>query len=379
MSSVDFLLVEEIKKQGAIPFRRFMDLALYCPEAGYYEQICHTPGQQGDYFTSVSAGGVFGGLLARRICRWMDGVSGRLVSLVEGGAHDGRLARDILTWLARSRPDCCERLEYVILEPSLRRRAWQTEALGDLEANVRWVGGWHEIAEQGVTGVVFANELLDAMPVVRLGWDAAAQSWYEWGVGWAGGRFQWVRMGCVSELPECAGRWLEELTAEAAGRLSDGCVVEIAPGAVEWWRQAANTLRAGYLLALDYGWDPSEGWRLFGTRGSLRAYRTHRSEDDVLQFPGQQDITAHVNWGLIRVAGEAAGVSTVEFIEQGRWLSRIVSEAASEVEAGPSWSPAEIRQFHTLTHPAHLGAKFQVLVQARGMEHRTLNAELSGG
>jgi SAM-dependent MidA family methyltransferase len=217
-----------------------------------------------------------------------------------------------------------------------------------------------------MTGVVFANELLDAMPVVLLGWDASAQTWYEWGVEWKDGRFQWARMGLVSELPDRAKRWLGELTTAADGRLPDRCVVEIAPGAIEWWQQAAKSIDEGFLLATDYGWDPAEGWRPCGARGSLRAYRAHRIEGDVLQFPGRQDITAHVNWLLIRTAGEDAGMSTVELIEQGRWLSRIVSETASGGQSGPNWSPAEIRQFHTLTHPAQLGANFQVLVQAKG-------------
>jgi SAM-dependent MidA family methyltransferase len=369
MSPAHHLLVEEIKKQGAIPFRRFMEVALYCPEAGYYEQICHTPGRKGDFFTSVSVGPVFGELLARQFCRWMDGLPAQRVSLIEGGAQDGQLARDILTWTARCRPDCLERLEYLILEPSARRRSWQAETLGDLAELARWVAAWQEVGESRVTGIVFANELLDAMPVVRLGWDATVQGWNEWGVQWDGQRFRWARLDKVSQLPGCAARWLVELTKKVADRLPDGCIVEIAPSAVEWWQQAALALQMGWLLALDYGWDSAEGWRLFEAAGTLRAYREHRIEEDVLQSPGQQDITAHVNWGLVQKAGEEAGLATVALLQQGRWLSRIVSDAAAGGRADPKWAPTEIRQFHTLTHPAQLGARFQVLVQAKGLAH----------
>ncbi|MGA1238222.1 MAG: hypothetical protein ACO34E_15325, partial [Limisphaerales bacterium] len=97
MSFDHSLLGEEVFEGGVVPFYRFMDRALYCPEHGYYERRCHTPGRGGDYFTSVSVGEVFGGLLARRFCAWMDGGEAEWV-IVEGGAHDGQLAADILGW-----------------------------------------------------------------------------------------------------------------------------------------------------------------------------------------------------------------------------------------------------------------------------------------
>jgi SAM-dependent MidA family methyltransferase len=173
-------------------------------------------------------------------------------------------------------------------------------------------------------------------------------------------------MGRESELPDCAKRWLADWTAKAAGGLAEGWVVEVAPAAVEWWQQAARALRQGYLLAADYGRD-SPGGEFSGPRGTLRAFRSHRLEDDVLQKPGEQDITAHVPWGLIRAAGEEAGLSTLEFMEQGRWLSRILGETAAAGVPLPAWSPAEVRQFHTLSHPGYLGAKFQVLVQTKAI------------
>lgn len=344
-----------------------MERALYCPEVGYYERVCHTPGRRGDYFTSVSVGRVFGELLGRRLCRWVEGIPGASVSILEGGAHDGRLARDILGWVAAARPDCYERLEYVILEPSPHRRRWQAEALVDFGGKLRWVKAWSEFEAASVRGVVLANELLDSMPVVRLGWDADARSWFEWGVGWSQGKFYWVETGRVSPLPECAEQWLGSVTVDAGELLPDRCVVEIAPAALEWWQQAARSLRQGYLAALDYGWDLCEGWRWSRLQGSLRAYQNHRMVDDVLQRPGELDLTAHVPWSLVRATGEATGLRTVTFMEQGRWLAGIVSEEVSAGRPLPRWSPAEVRQFHTLTHPAYLGAKFQVLVQSKGL------------
>ncbi len=360
MSFDHSLLGEEVFEGGVVPFYRFMDRALYCPEHGYYERRCHTPGRGGDYFTSVSVGEVFGGLLARRFCAWMDGSEAEWV-IVEGGAHDGQLAADILGWVRRVRPDCLERMKYVILEPSVKRRGWQESKLGEWGGKVVWVDGWEELRVGGVCGVVISNELLDAMPVVRLGWDGGLGGWFEWGVTWDGGRFTWARMERVSDLPRLAEEWLGELERGLGEALPDGCVLELAPGAMEWWGAAASVLRSGYLVGFDYGWDGVEGWRLAGGRGTLRGYRGHQWVDDVLADPGGQDLTAHVHWDLIRRMGEGEGLRTEALRPQGRWLGGVMADCGMD-----SWGAREVRQFHTLTHPGQMGSSLQVLVQSRG-------------
>ena len=97
MSSLRDLLDTEIRERGGIPFNRFMERALYCPEAGYYEHFCHTPGRGGDYFTSVSVGPLFGRFLAQQFIRWAADAAWPEWSIVECGAQDGQLAHDILT------------------------------------------------------------------------------------------------------------------------------------------------------------------------------------------------------------------------------------------------------------------------------------------
>src|SRR5580698_9268941 len=111
---------EEILQSGAISFARFMELALYCPETGYYEAKKDIVGQRGDFVTSVSTGSFFGELLAYQFAEWLGElpiVDCRL-PIVEAGAHDGRLAGDILAWLQSNRAGLFERIEYVMVEPS---------------------------------------------------------------------------------------------------------------------------------------------------------------------------------------------------------------------------------------------------------------------
>jgi SAM-dependent MidA family methyltransferase len=373
MNPVMELLAAEVARQGPIPFARFMAVALYCPEVGYYEQIRHTPGRAGDYFTSVSVGPVFGRLLAGQFADWTadcleSSQDPSSWQIVEAGAHDGRLARDLLEALGRWAPVDLARLEYVILEPSARREQWQRDTLGDLANRVRWVPDWPTLANPGVQGVIFANELLDALPARRLGWDRAHRRWFEWGVSWTGEGFGWTRLPVDPELSPTVQAWLDDLAAECSVDWADGHTVEAPEAALAWWSAAARSLRRGRLMAIDYGLEGA-AWGLPARRqGTLRAYRQHRLTNALLDRPGEQDLTLHVNWDLVRNAGEADGLSTALHLPQGRWLSGVLAREIARNPAIADWSSADSLQFHTLTHPDQMGARFQVLVQTRGLD-----------
>src|SRR5688572_28185878 len=173
--AIESLLRREMQSGGPISFARFMELVLYCPKIGYYERLENRIGRQGDYYTSVSVGPLFGRLLACQFTDWLGQHPGP-VQLVEAGAHDGRLAHDILSWVRTQRPACFERLEYWIIEPSPNRQKWQEQTLNEFAGKVRWFTEF----PTAVTGVIFSNELLDALPFQRFGWDAGIQCWFEW-------------------------------------------------------------------------------------------------------------------------------------------------------------------------------------------------------
>jgi SAM-dependent MidA family methyltransferase len=358
-------IAREIAEQGAMSFACFMDLALYCPVYGYYETEADTIGRRGDYYTSVSVGPVFGELLAWQMVQWLDEVGGKM--LVEAGAHRGELARDILRWLQRWRSDVFEQLEYWIVEPSERRQGWQQKALGEYGNKLNWAKNLDELkgavsnsqAGAGIRGVIFSNELLDAMPVHRLGWDADARAWIEWGVGTESGRFVWKRLGPFEgAIPA------EFKSDEVRALLPDGYMIEVSPAAAGWWRNAARLLTAGKLVTLDYGFGAGELLSPARTRGTLRAYRKHRLSEDVLACPGEQDITAHVNFSAIQSGGEEAGLKTEEFLTQERFLSRLISKIGEAPSGFAEWSAERIRQFKTLIHPEHMGSRFKVLIQS---------------
>ncbi len=356
---------EEILQSGAIPFARFMELALYCPETGYYESNKDNVGRAGDFITSVSTGSLFGELLAFQFAEWLeteDRSQKSEVRIVEAGAHDGKLAADILNWLQLHRPKLFSEIEYIIVEPSLRRQEWQRETL-KVFPNVRWFNDFENLKLKTenlkLYSVVFSNELLDAFPIRRLGWDAKGKSWFEWGVTLDGEKFSWVKISLM-DLPSA----ICHLPSAFLSVLPDNYTIEISPSAENWWREAAGILAGGKLLAIDYGFNSDEQFSPARPNGTLRAYHRHRVSDDVLAQPGEQDLTAHVNFSAIQKVGEEVGLKTEDYCTQPQFLTRIFQRAVAE-KSFARLGAKRIRQFQTLTHPEHLGRAFRVLVQSR--------------
>jgi SAM-dependent MidA family methyltransferase len=339
-----------------------MHLALYCPVYGYYEAEKDI-GQRGDFFTSVSVGPLFGELLAFQFADWLEEITparGNLL-LIECGAHDGQLAKDILTALRRKRTCLFERIDYILVEPSARLRARQKEKLADFAPRVRWKSGWAGFARQRkLRGVIFSNELLDALPVHRIGWDAAQRKWFEWGVAIYDEQFVWKR---IRNRRSRLGH--PRLPAELLDVLPDGFTTEICPAAEILWRNAAEVLAAGRLLTIDYGLDALDFFRPERMNGTVRAYYRHHPVGELLAHVGEQDLTAHVNFTAIQSAGESAGLKTEALISQENFFTRIAGQTWKRPAEFEAWTSARTRQFQTLTHPELLGRPFQVLVQAR--------------
>jgi len=361
VSPVHEIIRNEIVNRGTISFARFMELALYCPNYGFYEQEPDTIGRAGHYYTSVSTGSLFGELLAMQFAEWLTELpAGSPVQLVEAGAHDGQLATDILNWVKTWQPVLFERIEYWLIEPSARRRTWQRKKLERFGDRVRWIDSL-ESSRGGFVGIIFSNEFLDSLPVHRFGWDAQNREWFEWGVTVNEDRFVWAKI----RKPGCNPALLVGLPAEFLDALPDGYTIETCPAAGQWWTSAAKALAAGKLVAIDYGLPRYELLNPARITGTVRAYRRHQLVADVLAAPGEQDITAHVDFTALQIAGEAAGLTTDGLFTQGQFLTRIAERALRARMASSNWSEAQKRQFKTLVHPEHFGGLFRVFIQSR--------------
>ncbi len=240
--------------------------------------------------------------------------------------------------------------------------------------NVRWLSSFNASTLQRFNGIIFSNELLDAMPVRRFAWDAKANEWFEWGVALDKGKFIWTRLrknvaaarqSAANIASECWPSSILKPPSSLLGMLPDGFTIETSPAAENWWREAANALGRGKLLAIDYGLTADELFVPERTGGTLRAYFRHHATDDLLANPGEQDLTAHVNFTAIQTAGEAAGLKTERFESQSKFLTQTLEKIANGGMESWDWTPQRARQFQTLTHPEHLGRAFRVLVQSR--------------
>jgi len=160
--------------------------------------------------------------------------------------------------------------------------------------------------------------------------------------------------------------YLGELPKELLDVLPNGFVLEVSPVAEQWYLAAAKILRNGKLVTIDYGLTTEEILVPERTHGTLRAYYKHAPSSDVLARPGMQDITAHVNFSALQVAGESSGLRTEAFSWQEQFLTGIATLQWNKNASGDDWTAERTRQFQTLTHPEQMGRKFRVLVQSRG-------------
>ncbi len=361
MAALEDLIRDEIGRKGSIPFERFMKLALYHPSLGYYRREREKPrtGRKGDFFTSVSSGPLFGRLLARQFLEmWEKMDRPAPFWIVEQGAEDGRLAGDILAWCRDEAPDFFAALNYGIFEIGSPGRGAQEMVLAaaGLEKKTVWIGDLDDWVSRRIpVGAFFSNELVDAFPVHRVVRRDGA--WREFHVALdEQKRFTW----CEREIEDAA-------LAEAVRELPalDGYATEINLQARRWMEWLARTWIFGYVVTIDYGFPASIYYAPFRREGTLSGYREHRRVEDMLAEPGSCDLTAHVDFTTLARLGETAGLETMGFLDQQRFLTGIAHDEL-EGRAGLRAGVAEnLRAWQTLTHPDYLGTRFQVLVQAK--------------
>ncbi|MDD4932647.1 MAG: SAM-dependent methyltransferase [Methylacidiphilaceae bacterium] len=354
------LLRALLAQEGAIPFWRFMELALYHPRHGYYAQSpSRRIGRRGDYYTGPSSSPAFGRLFSEAVAEaWV--LLGRpaILDLWEQGAGAGWLACDLIGSLRQREPGLAERIRYTIVEPRELPRKEQEErvAAAGLSDHFRWVGSWD--TTEKLVGVFFSNELVDSFPVHRL--VRRASGWSESFVTGKEGRF------CFAERPLPRGSQWQAVLDESVADLPEGWVVEASLGAPSWMRQVGNLIDRGLVFTFDYGLLPQERFLSGRAAGTLRAYRRHRREEDLLAHPGEQDLTAHVDFGALRSAGEETGLCTLALVDQHHFFVGILSALAerSEGRLPEGLTPGG---FQTLTHPDFLGRTHRVLIQSKGI------------
>ncbi|MEI6534116.1 MAG: SAM-dependent methyltransferase [Verrucomicrobiaceae bacterium] len=351
------------KAGGCLPWAEVMRLALYEPGLGYYRRGVRRIGRGGDFFTSVSVGPVFGELLAVFIKQvWRALGEPAEFAVVEQGAHDGQLACDILDALQRSNPDVFRSLRLIIIEPDALLRETQCKTLDAFTSQVVQVSSWDSLTNLPVNSVFICNELPDAMPVHLV--KRTADGWTELHVqtdATDGFAFVPAPLSSKQQTEECV---------RLGDDFLDGQIVEINLDMLEWVRQISCSVA----LILDYGLPAKELFSPERINGTLRRYRGHQCDDRVLEELGECDLTSHVNFTRLAQEAGSTGFVVDEFIEQGRFLTRLGSALFSDNSSKPD--AAWLRQFQTLSHPGMMGRSFHALVLAKGTDDLISTAEM---
>lgn len=344
-------LAEEIQENGALRFSDFMASALYDPELGYYARGIRQVGRHGDFFTSVSVGPLFGELLAERFLdEWKSLGSPAAWRIIECGAHDGTLAADVLKPLKALNPTAFAALEYCIPEPLPLLQAAQRDTLADFKDQVRHLPDAVDLAA-ALPGIAFGNELLDALPFHVVEWRDG--TWWECRVNACPeGDFSWA-LHPVSDLR------LKQALSQLGTEFPNGYRSEIRTNYQDFLAPLTRCLSTGLLLWLDYGFARPEYYHPDRKSGTLRTFSKHQAGEDPLARPGEIDITAHVDFTAVAEMAILLGGQPCRFSSQGTWLTHQAKGWLLSQEGSPDL--AGLRQFQTLTHPAHLGGSFHVL------------------
>jgi len=344
-----------------------MEFALYDDTFGYYARAAQRSGRAGDFFTSVDVGPLFGELLATQLAEMATILQAtgeltthvetnhrsavRVFDLVEAGAGNGRLSADILRALRDRHPELYPHVCLHLIEASAAARDAQPATLGDVADRLSSASG---LLPESFEGVLLANELLDAFPVhqVVMREDGLKETYI------AAARHTIEGPPSTPELE----RYLDRLGV----RLEPGWRVEINLRAVDWIRDAAQRLTRGFIILIDYGHEARELYSASHANGTLTTFSGHRT--DVAQGdapwverPGEQDITAHVDFTSVRDAAEAAGLTTIAFLDQTYFVLGLVS----------AWNGAALaeraRALKTLLVPGGLGSTHKVMIFGKGV------------
>jgi SAM-dependent MidA family methyltransferase len=387
------IIEREIVEKGPIPFSRYMELCLYHPELGYYSRNAEQFGKAGDFYTSSDVHAVFGRLLARQFEEiWRMLGSPAQIEVLELGPGRGLFAQDVLDWSERKFPDFFRALHYSLSERSPALRAKLRETLAKFFARERvslLPGNGSGNVGEGMTGkgtisvvpndvgieralapevplLIFANEFFDALPVEILSDRGSLR------IAIHNNRFTETWVPASAEEQE----FLDGYSVHP----EPGERIEVPLLASRWISNLGASMRTGMIIAIDYGYARQE--QVVGRhRGTLMAYRQHSATPNPYEAPGEQDITAHVNFTALAAAAEESGMEAQPLLTQSQFLMGIgepnqFGDVFEDCRLPQERAKVALQLKHLVT-PAGMGESFQVLVAAKGLDAERV-AGLSG-
>lgn len=364
------LLVERIHDTGPITFADYMETCLYGPEFGYYSGRSET--RLADYYTSVDMSPIFGRLIARQLNEmWM--ILGRpdRFSIGEFGSGTGTLALQILDFSRDRLPEFYEAIDYRAIEVSVERQEVANSALAghisDGHASIL-----PEMAEAIAQGCVLTNEFLDALPVHRV----VMEDGNLWEI-----YVDVAEDGLIERKMPVSSPEVREYFRQQQIELGEGQHAEAALCACAWIEDIGRRLSHGFVLTIDYGREARELYDEQHMSGTMLAYWQHRASEEFYRAPGEQDLTAHVNFTALDLWGAKSGLRRTGLTSQTNFLLSLVRQSnfadINVDDAGEARQPeaTQLRsrlQFKSLIFPEGMGETFQVMVQHKGIAQPVL-------
>ncbi|ULA64162.1 MAG: Class I SAM-dependent methyltransferase [Nitrospira sp.] len=363
-------MTAEIAVSGPMPFVRFMELALYHPQFGYYmrppESGAERIGWSGDFYTSSDVHPILGQALAKQ-ARQLDTHLGHPdpFTVVEMGPGKGLLAKHFLSACRVNADDSfSRRLRYVLIERSPAMRELQRQNLlhGLCEpGRITWLEGLDSLAEASVTGLLFSNELPDAFPVHRIQIERGEAQ--EICVDYDGAKF----VECLRPL---SSPDIQQYLTDLKMALPEGYQTEINTAAVRWMDQVARAVDRGLAITIDYGHTAQDLYGPDRAKGTLLCYYSQMTSENPYERVGLQDMTSHVDFSTLATVGDARGLHVTGFTNQMSFLMGLgLEDALSKMDP----ESAEFRAAIHLVRPEGMGRTFKVLIQHKGIEKPTLD------
>ena len=352
-------VLAEIQNAGKVSFARFMEMALYDTEGGYYTSVRDPIGREGDYDTSPEVHSIFGKMIGKQLVQMLVSLDGNEpLTLLEMGAGKGLLMCHILGAIKNQNLGLFDTLQCRIVErsPSMVSRQKQTLKEAGLKDKVIWHDSLKELkTREGIVGCILSNELLDAFPVHRV--VRTEQGLKEIYVTFRDGRIKEV----IDKLstPALSG-YFERIQVE----LGPEQQAEVNLEAIRWIHKIGQVLKKGYVLTLDYGHTAADLYASHRKKGTLLCYHRHTVHENPYSRIGEQDITAHVDFTSLAIEGRKAGLEVCGFTDQQHFLLSL--GMADEMGSLDPKSPA-FEAMKRLMADNSMGRTFKVLIQHKGL------------
>ena len=344
MCVLEEIIRKEIEKNGPIPFSKFMEIALYNDLFGYYSKAGKI-GKLGDFYTSPSVDSLFGKLLGKQIEQMLETINEKEFSVIEMGAGNGHLAKDILSYFKERGIE--NKIKYTIIERFPTVMKAQRDALSGF--NVEWKHSIKELSPFG--GVFLSNELVDSFPTHRVVMDGGLMEVY---VDCVGGRFK--------EVLRPAGNEVKNHLSSLGITLAEGQRAEVNLSAMGWVKYVGAYLKKGFVVTIDYGYPSGELYSTRRRNGTFLCYHKHKTDDNPYEMVGNKDMTSHVDFTSLAIAGKSSGLEVTGFTYQSHFL--IGLGAIDKLSSLPQERVMRIKRLIT---PEDMGGTFKVLVQHKGV------------